>query len=176
MAIDAATIDFSQAQFYRKTSALSKAMVRVATAEEEVVTKYKDDEKPETKNVANPGDYIITDSSGGEYVIRAEKFDKLYEQDPNDAGRFVSKSVRKAVQLSDEGRLWKESWGHSGEMQKVEAGGYATQSISDPTDIHLVKQEEFEKNYTKITPEEAASSLFEGKLPRHASAGSRVQR
>lgn len=49
---------------------------RVADKEEEIVTVIN--KKVETKNIAKPGDYILTGSLGEQYVISPNKFESKY--------------------------------------------------------------------------------------------------
>lgn len=51
---------------------------RVAT-EGETITTTLADGKEETTNTANAGDYIVTNPSGEEYIIGAEKFEGRYK-------------------------------------------------------------------------------------------------
>lgn len=61
---------------YQKQLITKKA--RIAKEEQEIVTIINGD--VETTNTAHAGDFIVTGSSGEEYVITKDKFNKLYEE------------------------------------------------------------------------------------------------
>jgi hypothetical protein len=60
----------------------------IAQGGEEIITKLANG-STETKNTANPGDAIITNPGGEQYVIGADKFRKRYTQKVGDDGEVV---------------------------------------------------------------------------------------
>ena len=56
------------------------------------------DGRKETKNVAQIGDWIVTNPGGGRYVVKPEKFAKLYGPKAGSPGVYVPKGRVVAVQ------------------------------------------------------------------------------
>ncbi len=133
--------DFSNAPIYRKTAALDKANVEIADAQQEVVTVING--KEETRNTAQAGDRIITGVKGEQYVIKEAKFGGLYEEDPTDSSRFISKNVIRAMPLAENTELT-APWG---EKQRAAKGGYVAQRVDNPSDIYLIEEDSFKATY-----------------------------
>ena len=60
---------FENAEWYKKSVGIK---ARQATSQENIVSGID-----ATKNIAEPGDWIITNPGGEQYIISAEKFAKL---------------------------------------------------------------------------------------------------
>jgi len=120
---------------------LKKSDVEVATEPQEVVTVING--KEETRNKAETGDHIITGAKGERYVIKAAKFGGLYEEDPTDTSRYISKNVIRAIQL-DENTELTAPWG---EKQRAAKGGYVAQRVDNPSDIYLIEEGAFKATY-----------------------------
>jgi hypothetical protein len=60
------------------TKKILQKEARIADKEEKIVTII--DGVVETINTANAGDYIVKGERGEEYVLKADKFEKLYEK------------------------------------------------------------------------------------------------
>ncbi len=82
----------AEAPLYRK---LGSVRARVAAEGEKNATVMADG-STETENTANAGDYIITNPSGEEYIIGAEKFLARYEATDED-GVFSAKGYCRAI-------------------------------------------------------------------------------
>jgi hypothetical protein len=138
---ETSSFDFSDAPVYRKTATLDKSKLEVATKTQEVVTIV--DGKVETTNTANAGDKIITGPKNERYVIKQEKFGNLYENDPNNSERYISKQVIRVVPLTEDTEIT-PPWGGK---QRAAKGGVAAQSLSNPTDIYLIDEGAFKATY-----------------------------
>jgi hypothetical protein len=136
--IDPKVIDFSDAASFRKTARLSQDKIEIARAEQEVVTVIAG--KPETKNVAKPGDYIVTGAAGERYVIAGNRFGRLYEPDPAKPGEFRSRGTVLAVLLT-EPVTFKAPWG---EQQRIDAGGVL---VKNGEDIYGIAENAFAETY-----------------------------
>ena len=141
--------DFSAAPLFRKSATLKKSSVERATAAREVVTTIAGAE--ETKNIAKPGDAIVTGPGGERYVIAGEKFADLYDDDPADPTRFVSKNRVRAIELVQNTEMV-APWG---ETQRAKSGGYVVQSAASPGDVYLVEGAAFQETYAPVGAHEA---------------------
>lgn len=136
--IDPKSASFAGAATFRKTARLTQDKIEVAKAEQEVVTILAG--KPETRNVAKPGDYIVTGTLGERYVIAGNRFDRLYEPDPGRPGEFRSKGTVLAVLLT-EPVTFKAPWG---EQQRIDAGGVL---VKNGDDIYGIAEAAFAETY-----------------------------
>lgn len=83
---------FAAAPVYEKF-----AVVQASQATQETpITTVLADGTVETSNVAQPGDYIVTNPGGEQYVVEQEKFEARYEV-TEDSGTFKAKGIVKAV-------------------------------------------------------------------------------
>jgi hypothetical protein len=142
--LDPKTVDFAGAASYRKTARLSQDKIEIAKAEQEVITVIAG--KPETRNVAKPGDYIVTGVAGERYVIAGNRFDRLYEPDPTRPGEFRSKGTVLAVLLT-EPVTFKAPWG---EQQRIDAGGVL---VKNGDDIYGIAENVFAETYGRADKE-----------------------
>lgn len=142
--IDPKAVDFSGAAVFRKTARLAQDKIEIAKAEQEVVTVIAG--KPETRNMAKPGDYIVTGTLGERYVILGNRFDRLYEPDPSRPGEFRSRGTVQAVLLS-EPVTFKAPWG---EQQKIEAGGVM---VKNGDDVYGIAEAAFAETYGRADRE-----------------------
>jgi hypothetical protein len=142
--IDPKAVDFSRAASFRKTARLAQDKIEIAKAEQEVVTVLAG--KPETRNTAKPGDYIVTGTLGERYVIAGNRFDRLYEPDPARPGEFRSKGTVLAVLLT-EPVTFKAPWG---EQQRIDAGGVM---VKNGDDIYGIAAAAFAETYGRADRE-----------------------
>jgi hypothetical protein len=140
---EASEFDFSNAPVFRKTATLQKSKVRIAEADQVVVTVIND--KEETRCLAKAGDYVVTGPKGEEYVIKAAKFSGLYVEDAADATRYISRNVVRALVLTEDTELT-APWG---ERQRAAKGGVAAQRVDNKKDIYLIDKAVFESTYTR---------------------------
>jgi hypothetical protein len=121
--------------------------VRVALQEEKIVTNHSSGK--ETENTAKPGDYIIKTSDKDDgYVILADRFFEIYEDDPTKE-RFYRNKITRIGLLTVEDIAFNTPWG---EEQSVLAGGVV---IEAGPYIYGVDKFSFIKNYgrTEDSPE-----------------------
>ena len=142
--LDTKAFNFSGAASFRKTARLSQDKIEIAKAEQEVITVIAG--KPETKNMAKPGDYIVTGAVGERYVIAGNRFDRLYEPDPSKPGEFRSKGTVLAVLLT-EAVTFKAPWG---EQQRIDAGGVL---VKNGDDIYGIAENVFAETYGRADKE-----------------------
>lgn len=132
---------FQHANLFEKFAVIT---AREAGEGEVVVTKIvtKEGEMEETKNVAGKGDMIAKNPGGEEYIIRAQKFPKLYELLPD--GTYKAKGVVKAIQ-TDKDVVFMSPWG---EEMKILSGGYLVESVLDGN-RYGIEEEAFKNTYKK---------------------------
>jgi hypothetical protein len=88
--------------FCRKTSKLPVSRVRIAEEGEHIVTLNSEGNlEREGDCVTKAGDRVVTDGRGQPYIIRKEKFESLYEVDPEDPNNFISRNHGFAIQAND---------------------------------------------------------------------------
>ncbi len=81
------------APIYRKQG---EVRAEIAKGGEEIVTVLSDG-TTETRNVAQPGDAIITNPGGERYIIAGTKFTKRYEAKEGEEGVYIAKGHCKAI-------------------------------------------------------------------------------
>jgi hypothetical protein len=153
---EASSFDFSNADTYRKTATLNKSKVETAAQDQQVETVIN--EKVETTNTAHEGDKIITGPKGERYVLTGAQFDKMYQEDPSNPSRYISKQVIRAHTLTEDTEIT-APWG---EKQRAAKGGVVAQSVSNPRDVYLIEEGAFKATYSRETPHGEAA----GRLPR----------
>lgn len=137
--IDVSTFDFEKSGvLFKKTAKLDKSNIEIAEDEQEVVTKTGDHE--ETRNTANPGDRIVTGPEGERYVITADKFEKLYEENPNNPEEFQSKGTVRGIVLTED-VSFDAPWG---EKMHIRAGGTL---VKNGDDVYGIDKKAFAKTY-----------------------------
>lgn len=108
---------FKNADFFVKSAEIE---ARQAIEEENVETGLD-----ATKNVANIGDWIVTNPGGEQYVISKEKFSQLYKEKENEEGSFVSAGKPVKAIRTEKNIVFTAPWG---EEQSVKAGGYVIEN------------------------------------------------
>ncbi|MBP5616216.1 MAG: hypothetical protein J6X06_00205 [Elusimicrobiaceae bacterium] len=100
----------------------------------------------ETTNVANPGDWIVTNPGGEKYIVPGDKFAKKYEP-ASELGEGWYKPTggnQQFVQINQDMQVL-ASWG---ETQFIKKGGFL--NVTNPTDIYGVGEEEFHNTYKLV--------------------------
>ena len=147
-----ADFDFALAGWYRKVKKLSFADVRQADHAEEIITHNSGG--VETRNMAQPGDYILRGSSdryGGQgYIVTADRFAEIYEIDPDLLDHYRNKEVRRALLVLDD-VSFVSPWGVE---QHINAGGVVVEA--GPY-IYGVDKFSFIKNYARADDTESHS-------------------
>ena len=146
----ASAFDFAKAPVYRKIAALKKSHVKVAAKRQDVITHINGVE--ETRNVARPGDLIVTGTRGERYVITPRHFRALYEDDPDRRGRYRAKTKVRALRLPENTELL-APWG---EKQRARKDGVVVQRIGRPRDIYLIDAQAFRDTYAPVEPAKTA--------------------
>ncbi len=119
-----------------------------ATAETPVATVLSDGHV-ETQNTAKPGDFIVTNPSGEQYVIGEEKFKSKYEPVEDQPGiyRAIGAPI-KAMQI-DSDISFKAPWGEGMHMR---AGDFIVDAGNG--DRYGIAQKEFEETYVPVSKTE----------------------
>lgn len=109
----------------------------------EVIETVLADGTKETTNVANAGDWIVTNPGGEKYVVPAAKFPKKYEPCPElgDGWYKPTGGVQKFLELTEDVSFIC-SWG---EEQFIQAGGFI--NVTDLGDIYGIARQEFFDTY-----------------------------
>jgi hypothetical protein len=133
---------------YRKNGEFRAKRVSVATSVETILA----DGRMETRNVAAPGDYVVTGPGGERYVVKPEVFTARYERKPGARDVYLARGEIIAVP-NPLGRAiqFLASWG---EVQT----GAADCMIADVFDPairkragrpYIIGRAEFEKTYSR---------------------------
>jgi hypothetical protein len=134
---------------YRKTGEYLATRVTVATPVETVLANGK----KETKNTAQPGDYIVTGVGGERYVVKPDVFAARYELKPGYTGVYLARGHVKAIQNPFDRALHIVApWG------EVQHGGRDCMivDIYDPTTRkrdgkpYLINRAEFDATYKLV--------------------------
>ena len=132
-------IDFEKSgALFKKTAKLDSSNIEIAEEAQEIVTKIGDHE--ETRNTAEPGDRIVTGPYGERYVVTANKFEKLYETNPNNPEEFQSKGTVRGVVLTED-VSFEAPWG---EKMHIKAGGTL---VKNGDDIYGIDEATFAQTY-----------------------------
>jgi hypothetical protein len=86
------TTALAEAPVYRKMTVVS---ARLAQKGEQVVTVTPDGVE-EGRKTAEQGDYVVTGANGADFILSAEKFNKLYEQ-TDEEGRYRAKGMARII-------------------------------------------------------------------------------
>ncbi|MEI6170049.1 MAG: PGDYG domain-containing protein [Candidatus Saccharibacteria bacterium] len=129
---------FESAIWYKKNVEIRAVQ---ATAETPITTVLADGHV-ETTNTAKPGDFIVTNPSGEQYVIDEEKFKSKYEPITNQAGHYKAVGTPiKAVQINSD-VSFKAPWG---EEMHMRAGDFIVDAGNG--DRYGIAQKEFNETY-----------------------------
>ena len=120
----------------------ARVQAEQATEETPIVTILQDGTK-ETTNTAMPGDWIVTNPGGEQYVVPGSKFSKKYEPAPELGDNWYKPTggVQRFLE-TDEDLVFVCSWG---EEQTIKAGGFINVSCLD--DIYGIARQEFFDTY-----------------------------
>lgn len=133
--------DFRHAPLYRKTARLRSCDIEMADHDFPVETLIRG--FCETTNIVHKGDVIITGPAGERYVLNAEKFNRLYRRNPENANEFISTVTRRCIVINDDVVLDTE-WGGT---QYMHAGDIIAQ---DGIFFYGIERSIFEQTYTCI--------------------------
>lgn len=117
---------------------------------QEVITTMKNG-LVETKNVVSTDektglpDYIVTNPSGEQYLVKDSTFNKKYEIEDKENNVFRAKGGIQVFMQIDEDVTFVAPWG---EEMTIKKGGYL--NITNPTDIYGVQEDEFNETYAEV--------------------------
>ncbi|NCB50074.1 MAG: hypothetical protein EOM53_05320 [Alphaproteobacteria bacterium] len=110
---------------------------------EETLTTRLSDGMAETVNTAFPGNWIVTNPSGEQYILTEEKFKEKYIP-AKQKGVYVSKPIpQKFIQI-------KEDIEFMAPPQFIKKGGFL--NVSDLENVYGVAQKEFLETYSPFNP------------------------
>jgi hypothetical protein len=134
---------------YRKNGEVLARRVSVATPVETILA----DGCQETRNVAVPGDYVVTGPGGEHYVVKPDVFAARYERKPGTRDVYIATGEIIAVPnpLGHAIHLW-ASWGEvqSGSADCVIADVYDTATRKRAGRPYIIGRAEFEETYTPV--------------------------
>lgn len=109
----------------------------------EEITTVLADGTEETVNVANAGDFIVTNPGGEQYIVPGEKFTKKYEPDTElGTGWFKPAGGAQTFVKINHNMKIAAPWG---EVQVLKKGAYL--NVTDPDNIYGVAESEFHDTY-----------------------------
>lgn len=138
--IDPRQVDFSDGRLARKCA---RVRARHVTREEKIASEMHDGFR-ETTNTARPGDYIVENPGGEEYVMSGEEFEQRYAKTDLE-GVYEPTSAPVRVVKLDENVRFDAPWG---EEMRIRAGGVLI--AQGPGEIYGIQREEFEKTYEYV--------------------------
>lgn len=123
---------------------------RLAATPEEVITRIQG--KEETRNTANPGDYVVTGPQGEEYVLGAAKLEARYKPVEDQPGIYEAFGKIRAVDNPYGERIAiVPAWGgyQYGEQDcKVATTvDVQTEKPNDPEDMYIIDRKSFDETY-----------------------------
>ena len=114
--------------------------------EEETLTTRLSDGTEETVNTAFPGNWIVMNPSGEQYILTEEKFKEKYIP-AKQKGVYVSKPIpQKFIQIKEDIEFM-APWGAP---QFIKKGGFL--NVSDLENVYGVAQKEFLETYSPFNP------------------------
>lgn len=138
--IDPHQIDMTNVRLARKCA---RVRARQVTRAEEVASVMQDGFH-ETMNKAQPGDYIVQNPTGEEYVTAKGEFEERYRQtEQQNVYEPISPPVR-VVELN-ENVCFEAPWG---DEMRIKAGGVLI--LRDSGEIYGVQRDEFQKTYEYV--------------------------
>jgi hypothetical protein len=130
-----------------------------ATEETPITTKLQDGHI-ETTNVAQPGDWIVTNPGGEQYTMPHEKFQSRYQPHPNIEGAYVPTGApTPAVQINRDMSVM-APWG---EAQHMRSGDWIVGS-PEGTDRYGIADKEFKDTYALHTVQYNVASVREARV------------
>lgn len=138
--IDPAEIDLTNARLARKCA---RVRARQVTRVEEVASIMEDGFR-ETMNEARPGDYIVQNPTGEQYVTGKDEFEQRYRQtEQQNVYEPISRPVR-VVELN-ENVCFEAPWG---EEMRIKAGGVLI--LRESGEIYGIQRDEFQRTYEYV--------------------------
>ena len=133
---------FGPAQTYAKFARIQATQAQGGEAIETVLA----DGTKETANIANAGDWIVTNPGGEQYIVSAEQFAKKYEPAPElGEGWFKPKGKPQQFVQIQQDLTFVAPWGKEQFLRK---GSYL--NVTDLSNIYGVAEEEFLATYKLV--------------------------
>ena len=126
---------FNNTAIYQKKATVH---ARQVTQKEEVLTKLD-----ATKNIAEPGDWIITNPGGESYRITDTIFKNGYTPKSIEEGIYLSKGIPVKVIRVFKNLFFKAPWGDD---MAVQSGGFLIER-EDTKERYAIEEEAFAKTY-----------------------------
>lgn len=136
----------SHGQIYKKQGEVTAMQVSVETP---VTTTLADGTK-ETTNKAMPGDFIVTNPGGEQYVLKPEKFQARYEPKEGAEGTYTAKGYCVAIKNPFNAPItMKASWGEMqvGAADCMVADTYEYATGKRGGEPYIIARKEFEQTY-----------------------------
>lgn len=133
-------------QIYKKQGEVSARQV----TEETPVTTTLADGTQETTNKAMPGDWIVTNPGGEQYVLKPEKFTSRYEAKEGSDGVYNAKGYCVAVKNPFKSPITMQaSWGEmqNGAADCMVADTYEYATGKRGGEPYIIARKEFEQTY-----------------------------
>ncbi len=125
---------FAQSPMYKK---ITEVWARQAQKMEIIST-----ELDATQNTANPGDWIVSNPGEKPYIIREDRFAKMYKPKEGDPGLYVSVSKPVHCVRTDKDIVFIAPWR---ELQAVRAGGYILENMEG--ERYSISEKSFKDTY-----------------------------
>jgi hypothetical protein len=134
---------------YRKNGEFRAERVSVATPVETILA----DGRKETKNVATPGDFVVTGTGGERYVVKPEVFAARYGRKRGTGDVYLARGEIIAVPnpLGRAIRFW-ASWGEvqTGAADCMIADMFDPATRKRAGQPYIIGRAEFEKTYRRV--------------------------
>lgn len=138
-------------KLYRKNGEFRATRVSVATPVETILA----DGREETKNVATPGDFVVTGPGGERYVVKPEVFAARYGRKRGTGDVYLARGEIIAVPnpLGHAIRFW-ASWGEvqTGAADCMIADMFDPATRKRAGQPYIIGRAEFEKTYRRVRP------------------------
>ncbi|MEX1018394.1 MAG: hypothetical protein WDZ49_01975 [Litorilinea sp.] len=140
--IDTADFDFTDAPYYKKCAIVS---ARAAMAGETIETVV--DGLTETVNVANDGDYVVSNPGGEEYIVEKDRFESRYTLIEATENQFLPTGAPVQIIELDQNVEFEAPWG---ETQYILAGGFLIFNVDE---VYGIQRQEFLDTYAPSNAE-----------------------
>ena len=131
---------------------------RKAVEGEQIVTTVKDKDAntfTETVNVAQKGDWIVTNVGGESYIVTNQNFHKLYGEDEKEGTRIPISTPRKLIKIQHN-VSFEAPWG---ETMNIKKGGYL--NLDNLNGIYGINPEEFKQTHVAYEPSKEEKVVLE---------------
>jgi len=124
----------------KKYNKFGNVTFKVAMEEQNIITITSDGK--ETRNVAHPGDYIITNPGGEQYVVKPTKFPSRYEIVEENLA--TCKGSCWGIEYEGDQFEFEAPWG---EAMVCKNGDMLVSPDAELTEVYRIARKEFEETY-----------------------------